>query len=387
MEFALDEAQQNLVRDATELASQFSLDYWRDKDRTDSYPTEFVDTFAHAGWFGTIIPEQFGGRGMGITEAALLLHAVSASGAGTSGASPIHLAIFPPYPIIKHGSPDMRARYLSKLATGELRMSFGVTEADAGLDTSRIDTLAERRGDRWIINGTKAWLSNAQHAQKALILARTSPRDEARPFRGLTLFFIDLDSEACSLEIIDKLGRNTVDSNQLVMTDLEVAEDDVVGEIGYGFYHLLGGLNAERIVIAMEAIGIGRAALDLAVGYARDREVFDRPIGQNQAIAHPLSRIWADLNAAELLAMKAAWLFDRGESCGAEANAAKLLAAEAGFAACDMALQTFGGRGYRKDFHVERLWREVRLYKIAPITQEMVLNYLSEHVLRLPKSY
>lgn len=387
MDFGLTDAQQRLVDDVKALAGRFSLDYWREKDRSDSYPDEFVDAFAASGWFGTVVPAEFGGRGQGITDAALMLQAICASGAGTSGASPIHLAIFPPYPIIRHGSSSMQARYLPRLATGDLRLSFGITEAAAGLDTSRIETRAERHNDSWVLNGTKAWVSNAQHSQKALILARTSPRDESTPFLGLTLFVADLDPRSCNLEIIDKLGRNTVDSNQLIMSNLAVPDEDIVGEVGRGFYHLLDGLNAERIVIAMEAIGIGRAALSLATGYARERSVFGRPIGQNQAIAHPLARVWAELTAAELLALKAAWLFDRGDPCGAEANAAKLLAADAGFAACDAALQTFGGRGYRKDVHVERLWREVRLYKIAPVTQEMVLNYLSEHVLHLPKSY
>jgi acyl-CoA dehydrogenase len=387
MDFAASPALDALVHDATALASRYGPDYWREKDRTEAYPHEFVDAFATAGWFGTIIPAEYGGRGLGVLEAALLLHAICATGAGTSGASPVHLAIFPPYPIIKHGSEAMRARYLPKLATGELRMAFGVTEAEAGTDTSRIATHAERDGDRWMVNGTKAWLSNGQHSQKALILARTTPRDPDRPLHGLTLFFADLDSAACTLEVIDKLGRNAVDSNRLTMTNLAVSDADVVGEVGRGFYHLLDGLNAERIVIAMEAIGIGRAALALATDYARERTVFGRPIGQNQAIAHPLARAWADLAAAELLALKAAWGFDRGEPCGAEANAAKLLAADAGCAACEAAMQTLGGRGYRKDFHVERLWREVRLYKIAPITQEMVLNYLAEHTLSLPKSY
>lgn len=387
MDFARSPAQEAIVREAIDLAGRFSLDYWRQKDRDEEYPTEFVETFASAGWFGTAIPTEYGGKGLGVSEAALLLHEICATGAGTSGASPIHLAIFPPYPVIKHGSEALRARYLPGLASGELRMSFGVTEADAGTDTSRITTWAERRGDYWVLNGTKAWLSNAQHAQKVLILARTSPRNPEKPLLGLTLFFADLGSQACTLEVIDKLGRNAVDSNQLVMTDLEVADEDVVGEVGRGFYHLLDGLNAERIVIAMEAIGIGRAALRLAVEYAGERTVFDRPIGQNQAVAHPLARAWADMAAAELLAMRAAWLFDNDQPCGAEANASKYLAAEAGCMACDAALQILGGRGYRKDHHIERLWREARLYKIVPISQEMVLNYLSEHVLGLPKSY
>ena len=387
MNFDYTPTQDTIVAEATALAARFTLDYWREHDRAETYPHAFVDAFAASGWFGTIIPEEYGGRGLGVTEAALLLHAICATGAGTSGASPVHLAIFPPYPLIKHGSPALKACYLPQLATGALRMSFGVTEAEAGTDTSRIATRAERRGDRWVLNGEKAWLSGGQHAQKALILARTAPRDPASPLLGLTLFFADLDPRACTLEVIDKLGRNAVDSNRLTMTDLAVADEDVVGEVGRGFYHLLDGLNPERIVIAMEAIGIGRAALAIAADYARDRRVFDRPIGQNQAVAHPLARAWADLAAAELLALQAAWLFDHGQPCGAQANAAKLLAADAGCAACDAALQTLGGRGYRKDHHIERLWREVRLYKIAPISQEMALNYLAEHVLNLPKSY
>lgn len=387
MEFALSPSQEELVGRVTALAGQFSLDYWRKLDRTEAYPEAFVAAFAEAGWCGTIIPAAFGGRGLGVTEAALLLHAICASGAGTSGASPIHLAIFPPYPLIMHGSPDLQARYLPALATGELALSFGVTEAEPGTDTSRITTTAVRHGNNWRINGAKAWISNGQHARKVLLLARTSPRDPQRPFLGLTLFVADLHAPACTLRVVDKLGRNAVDSNTLTITDLDVSDDDVVGEVGQGFYHLLPSLNAERIVIAMEAVGIGRAALALASDYARERIVFDRPIGQNQAVAHPLARAWADLTAAELLALKAAWLFDQGRPCGAEANAAKVLAADAGFQACDAALQTFAGRGYRKDFHVERLWREVRLYKIAPVSQEMALNYLAERVLGLPKSY
>lgn len=387
MDFTPNPVHEEIVRQARELAGRFSLGYWYTIDQTEAYPDEFVDAFADAGWFGTAIPTQYGGKGFGVTEAALLLHAICESGAGTSGASPIHLAIFPPEPIVRHGSEAMRARYLPKLATGELRMSFGVTEARAGTDTSRIETTAERDGDGWRLNGEKAWLSNAQHATKALILARTAPRDPARPLLGLSLFFADLDPDHCTLEVIDKLGRNAVDSNRLVMSDLFVADEDVVGEIGRGFYHLLDGLNAERIVIAMEAVGIGRAALRLAAEYATERVVFERPIGANQAIAHPLARAWADLAAAELLALKAAWLFDNGQPCGAEANAAKLLAADAGFAACDAALQTLGGRGYRTDTHIERLWREVRLYRIVPISNEMVLNYLADHVLGLPRSY
>ena len=387
MDFSRSSDHDAIVEQARALSATFTLAYWRERDRTETYPDAFVQACIDAGWFGTVIPEDYGGKGLGVTEAALVLHEICASGAGTSGASPLHLAIFPPLPLVKHGTEDLQRQFLPRLAAGEIQMSFGVTEADAGTDTSRIETLAEPVNGGWRINGSKAWLSNGQHAQHALILARTSPRDPAKTLLGLTLFFIDLDPATCSLEVIDKMGRNAIDSNVLTMKDVQVGNDRVVGEPGRGFYHLLDGLNPERIVIAMEAIGIGRAALRIASEYAGSRDVFGRRIGSNQAIAHPLARAWAELSAAELLAMKAAWLYDNGQPCGAEANAAKYLAAEASCAACDAAIQTLGGNGYRKDHHVERLWREARLYKIAPISQEMVLNYLSEHVLGLPKSY
>jgi alkylation response protein AidB-like acyl-CoA dehydrogenase len=369
------------------LMAGFPLEYWRERDRLEEYPHEFVAAVAAAGLLGAVIPAAFGGRGWGVSEAALVLRAVCEAGAGTTGASPVHLSYFPVLPIARHGSTAMQSSYLPRLATGDLRIAFGVTEAEAGTDTSRISTRAERHGADWVISGQKAWLSSGQHVQLVLLLARTAPREPARPLLGLTLFLIDPRDPACTLEIIDKLGRNAVDSNRLTIDNLTVGDDAVVGAIGQGFYHLLDALNPERIFIAAEAVGIGRAALRLASAYAAQRVVFNRPIGQNQAIAHPLARCWAELEAANLLTMRAAALFDAGQPCGAEANAAKLLAAEAGCAACDAALQTFGGRGYDKAFHVERLWREARLYKIAPISQEMALNYLAERVLGLPKSY
>jgi alkylation response protein AidB-like acyl-CoA dehydrogenase len=290
-------------------------------------------------------------------------------------------------PVINHGSEALRRRYLPAIARGENVMSVGGTEHNAGTDTSRIETRAERRGDRFLVNGRKVWNTNARQATHTLLLARTAPRDPARPFAGLTLFFTPFDRSKITVRTIEKLGRAAVDSNEIFIDGLEVPADDVVGEVGRGFYHLLDSLNPERVLTAIEAVGIGRAALERATQYARERVVFDRPIGQNQAIAHPLAMAWAKLEAAELICLKAAWLFDHGRPCGAEANTAKLLAAEAGFEACDVAVQTHGGYGYAKEFHVERLWREVRLYKIAPVSQQMVLNYLSEHVLQLPKSY
>ena len=387
MDFALTEQQELIRKEVGALARSFPPEYWLEKDRKAEYPWEFVKAFAQAGWLGVIIPEAYGGSGLGVTEAALMLHDIAASGAGTSGCSPIHFYCFPPMPVIKHGAEAMKTRYLPRMATGEIVMSFGVTEPNAGTDTSRIQTRAEARGDRFVVNGRKVWNTNAQNATHILLLARTAPRDDAKPFKGLTLFFTEFDRAKITVRVIEKLGRAAVDSNEIFIDGLEVPAENVVGEVGQGFYHLLDSLNPERIFTGIEAVGIGRAALARAVDYAKERVVFDRPIGQNQAVAHPLAMAWAKLETAELMCLKAAWLFDQGRPCGAESNAAKLLAAEAGFEACDAALQTHGGYGYAKEFHVERLWREVRLYKIAPVSQQMALNYVSEHVLGLPKSY
>jgi acyl-CoA dehydrogenase len=387
MDFALTEQQELIRKEVATLARSFSPDYWLEKDRKAEYPWEFVRAFADGGWLGAIVPEEYGGSGLGVIEASLVLHEICAAGAGTSGASPIHFYMFPPMPVIKHGAEALKRRVLPRVATGEIVMSFGVTEPNAGTDTSRIETRAEKHGDGFVVHGRKVWNTNAQNATHMLLLARTAPRDPAKPFHGLTLFFTAFDRSKITVKVIEKLGRAAVDSNEIFIDGLEIPAEDVVGEIGRGFYHLLDSLNPERIMTAIEAVGIGRAALDRAVQYAKERIVFDRPIGQNQAIAHPLATAWAKLETAELMCLKAAWLFDHGRPCGPESNTAKLMAAEAGFEACDVALQTHGGYGYAKEFHVERLWREVRLYKIAPVSQQMVLNYLSEHVLGLPKSY
>jgi alkylation response protein AidB-like acyl-CoA dehydrogenase len=387
MDFQLTEQQELIRKEVAALARSFSLDYWLEKDKKAEYPWDWVKKFAQAGWLGMIIPEEYGGSGLGVTEASLMLHEICAAGAGTSGASPIHFYLFPPMPLIKHGSEALKRTYLPRIATGEIVMSFGVTEPNAGTDTSRIQTRAERTGGRYVVNGRKVWNTNARQATHILLLARTAPRDPAKPFGGLTLFFTAFDRAKITVREIEKLGRAAVDSNEIFIDGLEVPEADVVGQPDRGFYHLLDSLNPERIFTGIEAVGIGRAALERAVQYAKERVVFDRPIGQNQAIAHPLALAWAKLETAELMCLKAAWLFDGGRPCGAESNTAKLMAAEAGFEACDAALQTHGGYGYAKEFHVERLWREIRLYKIAPVSQQMVLNYLSEHVLGLPKSY
>ena len=387
MDFALTEQQEMIRKEVATLARSFSLDYWLERDRKHEYPWDFVKAFAKAGWLGAIIPEEYGGSGLGVTEAALLLHEICAAGAGTSGASPIHFYMFPPMPVIKHGSEALKRKYLPRMATGEIVMSFGVTEPNVGTDTSRIQTRAVKQGDRWVVNGRKVWNTNAQNATHILLLARAADRDPRKPLRGLTLFFTEFDRAKITVQEIEKLGRAAVDSNEIFIDGLEISDENVVGEPGNGFYHILDSLNPERVFTGIEAVGIGRAALARGVEYAKQRVVFDRPIGQNQAIAHPLAMAWAKLEAAEAMCLKAAWLFDQGRPCGAESNAAKLLAADAGFEACDVALQTHGGYGYAKEFYVERLWREVRLYKIAPVSQQMVLNHLAEHVLGLPKSY
>jgi acyl-CoA dehydrogenase len=389
MDFALSEAQAEIRRQVAALARGFDWGYWREKDRKAEYPTEFVQAFADAGWLGLAIPEAYGGAGLGVTEAVLMLEAICASGAGLSGASPVHFAVFPPMPIIRHGTEDLRQRILPEIARGRLSLAFGVTEPNAGSDTSRIETMARREGRGWTVTGRKVWTSNARRSGKMLLLARTTPAGAtgARKLDGLTLFVADLDPRAVEIREIEKLGRAAVDSNELIIDGLRIADQDVVGEVGRGFYHLLDSFNPERILVAGEAVGIGRVALERAAAYARERVVFGRPIGQNQAVAHPLALAWARLEGAWQQTLRAAWLFDQGQPCGAEANAAKVLAADAGFEAADAALQTFGGFGYAKEFDVERLWREVRLYKIAPVSQQMALNYLAERVLGLPKSY
>jgi alkylation response protein AidB-like acyl-CoA dehydrogenase len=384
----LEHGDLDVVRSSSrELARKFDLDYWRQKDKKPEYPWEFVQAFADAGWLGVMGPEEYGGLGLGLTEASVMLHEVANSGAGMSGASAVHFYIFPPGPVLRHGSEEMKEKYLPQLAKGQLLMAFGVTEPTAGVDTSRITTRAVKTENGWLVNGQKVWTTNGQNANRILLLARTEPRNEERPLDGMTLFFTDFDRKAITVREIEKLGRAAVDSNEIFIDDLEIPDEDVVGEVGQGFRYLLDGLNPERIVVGMEQVGLGRAALDLATRYANERVVFDRPIGKNQAVAHPLADSWIRLYAAELMAMRAAELFDAQQPCGQEANAAKFLGSEAGFQACDRAMQTHGGFSYAKEYHVERFWRESRLLKVAPISQEMVLNYVSTKVLGLPKSY
>ncbi|GEN35442.1 MULTISPECIES: acyl-CoA dehydrogenase family protein [Aneurinibacillus] len=375
-------------REVVRLCSKFDDNYWLNCDREHRFPWEFYNAIADGGWIGVAIPEKYGGAGLGITEAAIVLNAIASTGAGMNGGTAIHLSLFGLNPVVKHGSEEMKEKYLPLAALGKLHVSFGVTEPDAGTDTTRITTFARRDGDHFIINGKKVWNSKAKESSKVLLLTRTTPLEECkRKTDGMTLFLADLDKRYVSIKEIEKLGRNAVDSNELFIEDLPVSEKDVVGEIGKGFYHLLDGLNPERILLSAEFCGLGMCALKKAVQYANERVVFGRPIGKNQAIQHPLAESYAELEAADLLWQRAAWLYDNGQPSGAAANVAKYIAAEVVFNVCDRALQTFGGFGYAKEYHVERYWREARLLKIAPVSQEMVLNYIGEHVLDLPKSY
>ena len=388
MDFSLDGDLENIRHEARRLAEPFDDEYWRSHDEKHEFPWDFYNAFAQQGWIGIAVPEEYGGAGMGIMHASVLLGTVAHSPGVQNAASTLHISIFGMGPVIHHGSEALKRSYLPATASGDLHVSFGVTEDDAGTDTSRIRTVARRDGARWIINGKKIWNTKAQQSSKCLLLARTTPREEcAKPLQGMTLFLIDLDPKHVEIRPIDKCGRNAVNSNELFIHDLPVDNADVVGEVGRGFHCLLDGLNPERIVLAAESVGIGRQALDKAVHYAKHRQVFDRPIGMNQAIAHPLADSYSELEAAELLWQKAAWAFDKGDKGGALANIAKLRASEAAFRACDRAVQTFGGMGYAKECNVERYWREARMSRIAPISNEMILNFVSEHVLGLPRSY
>jgi acyl-CoA dehydrogenase len=378
-----------LIRDAVgRVCAKFDDTYWAACDADHRFPTEFYDAMAEGGWIGIAIPEEFGGGGQGIDEAATVLETVAASGACMNGASAIHLSIFGMHPVVLHGSEAMKRTYLPDVATGTLHVAFGVTEPDAGTDTTRITTRAVRDGDHYVINGRKVWTSKALESDRILLLARTTSLDEvARPYDGMSLFLVDRHADGVEATAIPKMGRNAVASCETTYDDVHVPVSDLVGDEGRGFYYLLDGLNAERILVASEALGIGRAALRAATAYAKDRVVFGRAIGQNQGIAFPLAEAHMRLEAAALMIRRAAELIDQGLPCGPEANMAKYLAADAGFFAADRAVQTLGGFGYAKEYHVERYFREARLPRIAPISQELVLAYVAQHVLALPRSY
>ncbi|MEM6899139.1 MAG: acyl-CoA dehydrogenase family protein [Pseudomonadota bacterium] len=377
------------IRDAVaRTCSQFDDDYWSNTDETGDWPEAFTTAMADGGWLGVAFPEEYGGSGLGLTEASLVMQTVTRSGAGYSGASAIHLNIFGPKPLEKFGTEEQKQEYLSKIISGQEKMCFAVTEPNSGLDTSSLETKAERTNSGYTINGRKIWTTGAQRADKILIIARTTPKDQcAKPYLGLSLFYTDFNRDRIEAQPIPKMGRKAVECNTLFIDGLDIPKEHLIGEEGEGFKYLLQGLNPERVLFAVESIGLGFAALERASQYANERVVFGRPIGQNQGVAHPLAKCWAELSAAELLAYKAAGLFDAGEECGAEANASKYLGAEAGFHACEAAVLAHGGMGYAKEYHVERYMREAMLARIAPVSREMILNYISERVLGLPKSY
>ena len=388
MDFMLNQEQQQIRDEVLKLCAQFDDAYWLEKDRSGTFPHELHVALAQAGWLGIAMPEEYGGANLGITEAVVMMQAVAESGAAMSGASAVHINIFGLQPVVVFGTDEQKRRMLPPLIAGKDKACFAVTEPDAGLDTTALKVRAERRGDHYVLSGQKIWISTAQVANKILILARTTPLDRVkRRTEGLSLFYTDLDRSKVAVRIIEKMGRHAVDSNEMFFDGMTIPAADLIGEEGQGFRSILHGMNPERILMGAEAVGIGRAALQRAAKYARERVVFDRPIGQNQGIAHPLAKCWMELEAANLMVMKAAALYDRNMECGAEANAAKYLAGEAAFRACETAVMTHGGMGYSKEFHVERYLREVMIPRIAPITPHMILNFIAEKVLGLPKSY
>jgi len=386
--FLFTEQQLQITENIAKICSQFDDGYWFSKDQTGEFPHDFCSALATNGWLGIAMPEEYGGSGLGITEASLMMKAIAESGAAMSGCSAVHMNIFGPNVIVVFGNEEQKTRMLPPLIRGEMRACFGVTEPDAGLDTTQLKTQAVRDGDKYVVHGRKVWTSTAQVADKILLIARTKPSEgKGRGSDGLSLFYTDLDKSKVDVREIEKMGRKAVDSNELFIDGLEVPIADRIGEEGMGFQYLLHGLNPERILIAAEAVGIGNAALERASQYAKDRVIFNRPIGMNQAIQHPLAESWCELEAANMMCFKAATLYDSGKPCGIEANAAKFLAARAGFKACERSILTHGGYGYAKEFHVERFMREQWINRIAPVTEQLMLCYIAERALGLPKSY
>ncbi len=388
MDFSLTDDQQNIREAVLKICSQFTDEYWLDLDHKAEWPFEFHKTMAEAGWLGVAMPEAVGGSGLGITEAAIMMQAVSESGGGMTAASAIHGPVFSLEPIALFGTPAQQQRMIPKILSGEQKMCFAVTEPNVGLDTTKLKTRAEKIDGGYRVNGEKIWITNAHVADKMMLLARTTPLDQCkRKTDGLSLFFTDLDRSKIEHQLIPKMGRHAVGSNMLFIEDLFIPEEDRIGAEGDGFKIILKGLNPERILLGAEAVGLGRVAIQKAARYARERVVFDRPIGMNQGIQHPLAKCWMQVEAANLMVMKAATLFDKGVDCGVEANAGKYLAAEAGFEACHTAMLTLGGMGYAQEYHVERYLREVLIPRTAPVSPHMILNFIAERVLELPKSY
>ena len=388
MDFSFTPEHKQIANSVSKICDQFDDSYWLSHDKSGDFPHEFCSALAKNGWLGIAMPEAQGGSGLGITEAALMMQTIAESGAAMSGCSAVHMNIFGPNVIVVFGNEEQKQRMLPPLITGKTRACFGVTEPDAGLDTTHLKTKAIPKNDHYLISGHKVWTSTAQVADKILLIARTRPIEQCeKPSDGLSLFYTDLDRSAIEVREIAKMGRKAVDSNELFINELRVPFEDRIGEEGKGFQYLLHGLNPERILIAAEAIGVGRVALARASQYAKDRRIFGRPIGQNQSIQHPLAQSWCELEAANLMCFKAAALYDQGKPCGIEANAAKFLSARAGFDACERSILTHGGYGYAKEFHVERFMREQWINRIAPVTEQLMLCYIAERGLGLPKSY
>jgi acyl-CoA dehydrogenase len=388
MDFTFSQDQEAVCDAIEKLCAKYDADYWRRCDSEGEFPEDFVRDVADGGWLGIAMPEEFGGAGLGVVEASLMMQTIARSGAAFTGASAVHINIFGPMPLVVFGTQEQKDRCLPPLISGKDRTCFGVTEPNAGLDTGQVETRAERSGNGYLVHGNKLWTTTAQKANKILLLARTTPVEQCKkPSDGLSLFYTDLDRDYVEVHEIDKMGRKAIDSNAVFIDGLLVPADDLIGEEGMGFRYLLDGLNPERILIGAEAVGVGLVAIERATEYAKERVVFGRPIGQNQAIQHPLAKCWAELEAANLMCFKAAALYDAGGPCGAEANAAKYLGAETAFRACETAVMSHGGMGYAREYDVERYLREIFIARIAPVSREMILNYIGEHVLGLPKSY
>lgn len=388
MNFELNKEQASIREAIERICHGFDEQYWLERDRAGGFPEDFFQQLARDGWLGICIPEAYGGSGLSIADASVMMEAIARCGGGMSAASAVHINVFGLNPVVVFGNEAQKQRMLPPMARGEVKSCFAVTEPNTGLNTTQLKTRAVRQGDRYVVHGTKVWISTAQVADKVLLLARTTPvEDVARHTQGLTLFYTDFDRSKITVREIEKMGRKCVDSNELFIEGLEIPLEDRIGEEGRGFEYILHGMNPERVLIASEAIGLGRLALERATRYAKERVVFNRPIGQNQAIQHPLARCWMQLEAAWLMTQQAAWQYDQGLNAGAAANAAKYLAGEAGFDACQQAVMTHGGFGYAREYHVERYLRECMVPRIAPISPELILCHIAERVLGLPKSY
>ncbi|ASD11739.1 MULTISPECIES: acyl-CoA dehydrogenase family protein [Pseudomonas] len=388
MDFSSNPDHQAIREGVGAVVRSFGDDYWLARDEDGRFPFEFHQAMADGGWLGLTMPEEYGGSALGVSEAMVMMHEVASHGGGMTATSSVHINLFGPHPIVVFGNHEQKARWIPPLIAGKDRCCFGFTEPDAGLNTTAIKTFAEKVPGGYRVRGQKVWTSTAQVANKIMLLTRTTRLEDCgKPTEGITIFYTDLDREHIEVQKIPKMGRKAVDSNAIFIDDLFIPDEDRIGEEGKGFSYILHSLNPERVLIGIEAIGIGQDALRRATQYAKERVVFGRPIGANQGIQHPLAEKWMQLEAAQLMVSKAAWLYDNGRGCGAEANSGKFLGARAGYDACLQAVMTFGGFGYAKEYHVERLLREVTVTRIAPITEQLIMCFIAEKVLDLPKSY